>query len=67
MSNRPIRKAIQSLRRRILEHQDKIEREQAKPKPDHGLIAHWESEIHAFTTRLQRLEARLARRRRRGR
>ncbi len=67
MGNRATRRTIQSLRRRILEHYEKIERERARPKADYGLIDHWEKEIKAFTIRVRRLEERLARRRRRGR
>ncbi len=67
MSNRAIRKAIQSLRERIAEHERKIAREREKPEPDEGLLTHWESEISAFTIRLRRLEDRLAQRQRRGR
>jgi peptidoglycan hydrolase CwlO-like protein len=67
MGNRAARKSIQSLRQRIIEHYAKIEREQTKPEPDEGLIGHWQSEIEAFTTRLRRLENRLAQRQRRGR
>ena len=64
MGNRAIRKSIQSLRQRIFEHSEKIEREHAKPEPNQGLIAHWQSEIEAFTIRLRRLENRLAQRQR---
>lgn len=67
MGNRATRKSIQSLRQRIIEHLEKVERERAKPEPDQGLIVHWQSEIEAFTTRLRRLEDRLAQRQRRGR
>ena len=38
--NRSVRKSIHSLRQRILEHQQKIESEQAKSLPNQGLIAH---------------------------
>lgn len=67
MGNRAARKSIQSLRQRIIEHYGKIERESIKPEPNQELIAHWQSEIDAFNTRLHRLEERLAQRRRRGR
>ncbi|GAB4421998.1 MAG: hypothetical protein Fur0044_19790 [Anaerolineae bacterium] len=67
MGNRAIRKSIQSLRQRIIEHLEKVERERVKPEPDLGLINHWQSEIETFTTRLRRLEDRLAQRQRRGR
>jgi hypothetical protein len=66
MSNRAIRKAIESLREQILEHQEKIGREREKSIPDEGVIRHWEGEIRAFTIRLRRLEDRLAQRRRRS-
>ena len=67
MGNRAIRKSIQSLRQRIIEHDAKIERENAQPESNQGLISHWQDEIEAFNIRLRRLEARLAQRRRRGR
>ena len=67
MSNRTIRRAIQSLRRQIEAHQQKIGLEEDKPEPDEGVISHWEREIEAFTIRVRRLEDRLARQRRRGR
>jgi hypothetical protein len=67
MGNRATRKSIQSLRQRIIEHYQKIERENAKPEPNEGLVVYWQSEIEAFDIRLRRLEDRLAQRRRRGR
>ncbi len=67
MSNRAIRKAIQSRRAQIAEQEGKIEREQGRLEPNLGLIAHWEIEIQAFTQRMHRLEDRLAQRRQRGR
>ena len=67
MSNRNLRKTIRSLRARIDEHRDKIRLERSRPEPDQGLIAHWETEVRAFEKRVHRLEARLARRLRRGR
>jgi hypothetical protein len=67
MSNRALRRAIQSLRWQIEIHEHKIAQERSKPEPDEGVIYHWNKEIEAFTERLHRLEDRLARRRRRGR
>lgn len=67
MGNRSIRKAIQGLQRQIRHHLDKIEQEKQRDYPNWDVIAYWESEIETFQTRLHRLEARLARRRRRGR
>jgi peptidoglycan hydrolase CwlO-like protein len=67
MGNRQIRLAIQGLRNQIELHLEKIDFEQTKQEPNEELIRHWEQEIEAFTERLERLEARLAARRRRGR
>lgn len=67
MGKRTIHKAIKGLREQIESHQLKIEREKNHPDPNEGMIAHWQQELQAFTTRLRRLEDRLAQRRRRGR
>lgn len=67
MGNRAIRKAIQSLRRQIEVHEEKIVQEREKSNANEDIIRHWQKEVEAFTHRLQRLEERLARRRRRGR
>ena len=67
MGNRQIRLAIQGLQYQIDLHLDKINFERTKPAPNEELLYHWEREIEVFTQRLERLEARLAARRRRGR
>lgn len=67
MGNRPLRERIRALDERIREHRAKIAKEQTLPQPDMGLIRHWQREIRAFTVHLQRLEDRMAKRRRRGR
>lgn len=67
MGNRQIRLAIQGLRTQIDRHLEKIDLERARPHPNDDLIRHWEREIEAFTERMERLEARLTARRRRGR
>lgn len=67
MSNRAIRKAIQSLRSRVLEHSQKINQERMRPFPDEDIITYWESEIQSFTLRIRRLEHRLAQKRQHGR
>ena len=67
MGNRQVRLAIQGLRHQIDLHLGKINLEQAKLEPNEKMIRHWEREIDAFTDRLERLEARLAARRRQGR
>jgi hypothetical protein len=43
----------------ILEHENKIKKEQAKPYPDEGRIHHWEAEIEAFHVSLKRALKRL--------
>jgi hypothetical protein len=55
---RYIRK-IQSLEALILEHRDKIKREQKRATPDLGLIRHWEQEIRAFQDGVRRARKRL--------
>lgn len=67
MGNRQVRLAIQGLHNQIELHLDKINFEQTKSEPNEEMIRHWEREIDAFTERLERLETRLAARRRRGR
>jgi len=67
MSKRQPHKVMRTLRQRITEHQEKIRQEQLLAKPDEGLIRHWQQEIRAFTIQVERLENRIAQRRRRGR
>ena len=59
------RKAIKSLKARIVEHQAKIEREQAKPFPNEGLIRHWQKEIRTWEETIARIERRLTRHKKR--
>jgi hypothetical protein len=67
MGNRPTQRAIQGLQLQIAEHRQKIAEELAKDDPNEGAILHWEKELQAFIGRLERLESRLSRKRRRGR
>ena len=62
MGKRNIRKAIDNLRTRIDEHEQKIRLERAKAAPDEGVIEHWEREIALFKRQLERAELRLSRR-----
>ncbi|MEA5500586.1 hypothetical protein VB834_20410 [Limnoraphis robusta Tam1] len=55
------RKAIQSLEKRIAEHQEKIRLELLKENPDRGLIKHWEKEIRAFQKGIEQALKRLGR------
>jgi hypothetical protein len=67
MGNRKIRERMESLMQRIDEHRAKIAKEQEQSNPNVGLMRHWEREIRAFSVQLQRYEARLNQRKRRGR
>lgn len=70
MGNRSQRKRIESLRRVILKHRQKIALEQAADFPRGGLIDHWRSEIENFQKQLDRTEEQLQkhrRKRKRGR
>lgn len=67
MGNKQVRLVIQGLREQIDLHREKIANELLKPRPNERIIRHWELEIEAFSERLERLEVRLAVRRRRGR
>ena len=59
MGKKNHKKAIQSLEKRIIEHQEKIKSELAKENPDRGLINHWQVEIKAFEKGIQRALKRL--------
>ena len=59
MSKRRYRRKIESLEERIREHQEKIQREKEKDKPDEGLIAYWEREIRSFQKAIRRAKKRL--------
>ncbi|MBD2480450.1 hypothetical protein [Planktothrix sp. FACHB-1365] len=53
MGNQNHKKAIRSLQRRIIEHEDKIKKELEKDYPDQGLIKYWQTEIRAFEKGVQ--------------
>ena len=59
--NRDLRRKIASLRRRIGEHEGKIQQQSAERSPDDGLIAHWRHEIDTWEKELARLARRLER------
>ncbi|VXD24024.1 conserved hypothetical protein [Planktothrix serta PCC 8927] len=61
MGNQNHKKAIRSLQRRIIEHEDKIKNELEKDYPDQGLIKHWQTEIRAFEKGVQQALKRLRR------
>ncbi|QTA87866.1 hypothetical protein [Desulfonema magnum] len=59
MGKKAIRKRIESLLKRVREHELKIQNEKMKEPPDYGLIHHWEAEIAAFRVSIGRAEKRL--------
>jgi len=59
MGKKNHKKAIQSLEKRIIEHQNKIKLELLRENPDQGLINHWQVEIKAFDKGIQRALKRL--------
>ena len=61
MGKRNHRKAIQSLEKRIAEHQEKIRLESLQESPNSGLIQHWQKEIRAFEKGIQQALKRLGR------
>jgi hypothetical protein len=61
MGNKNHKKAIESLEKRIFEHQEKIRLELNKENPDFGLINHWKKEIKAFEKGIQQALKRLER------
>lgn len=59
MGKKNHKKAIQSLQKRIAEHENKIQLELTKENPDRGLINHWQVEIKAFENGIKRALKRL--------
>ena len=56
-------KGIQSLRKRIREHQEKLSREKSKPAPNTALVEYWEKEIRKFENEIKKKQRQLLRRR----
>jgi hypothetical protein len=63
MGKRRYRRKKASLEARIKEHREKIAQEQRKVRPDMGLIQHWEREIVAFQSGIERAQRRLGEKR----
>lgn len=62
--NRRLRKQIESMRRHVREHYEKIAAELGKDAPDYLVVEHWKKEIRAWERQIERKRARLERRRR---
>jgi len=54
MKRKKLRKKIESLRKQIKEHEEKIEAERKKSFPHEGCIAHWEREIMTFEKQIEK-------------
>ncbi len=61
MGKKEFLKQIESLNRKINEHEEKIKRERQKSYPDEGRIKHWEREIQAFKNAIEKAQKRLRR------
>ncbi len=61
MGKKKYKKQIQSFRRVIDEHLEKIKVEQSKNSPNIKLIFYWEKEIEKFKNELKKAEKRLQR------
>ena len=59
MGKKELRKRIRHLAQRVQEHREKIQREQARPKPNEGAVRHWEAELKAFLESINRARKRL--------
>ena len=59
MGKKELRRRIRRLAQRVQEHREKIQREQARPKPNEGAVRHWEAEIRAFLENINRARKRL--------
>ncbi len=57
--NKHTRKAIAGYLRTVVRHQEKIEQEVQKARPDAGFIKKWEKEIDAARKQVRKLERRL--------
>jgi len=62
LSKRSYLKQIESLRKRIAEHLEKIETEKRRPIPNEKRIMYWEKEIDKFRNEILKSEKRLKRR-----
>lgn len=50
MGNKGLKNKIESLRKQIIQHEDKIKKENIKDFPDEGMVRHLEIEIESFKT-----------------
>ena len=60
MGNKRLKKKIESLKKQIMQHEDKIRKERIKNFPDEGMIQHWEIEIASFKKGIEKTMRRLS-------
>jgi hypothetical protein len=61
MTRRSLGRRIESLLKRVAEHETKVRMEEIKDEPDQALINHWKDEISAFGKSIERARRRLGR------
>jgi uncharacterized coiled-coil DUF342 family protein len=61
LSKKSFRKSVESIRKQIDRHHQKIIEEQAKDNPDENLIYYWQKEIAGLEKSLANAEKRLRR------
>jgi hypothetical protein len=61
LSKKKFRKSVESIRRQIEIHYEKVSTEQKKSAPDANLIRYWHKEISGLQKSLARAEKRLRR------
>lgn len=59
MGTKRLKIKIESLKKQIKRHEDKIKEERMKNPPDEGLVSHWEVEIASFRTGIAKIIRRL--------
>lgn len=59
MGSKRLKIKIESLKKQIKQHEDKIRKERMKNSPDEGMIKHWEVEITSFRTGIEKIIRRL--------
>jgi len=59
MGNKRLRKKIESLKKQVRQHEDKLRKERMKNSPDEGMIRHWEVEIASFRAGIDKIMRRL--------
>ncbi|MFZ3066082.1 MAG: hypothetical protein WA277_12455 [Nitrospirota bacterium] len=59
MGNKRLKKKIESLKKQLIQHENKIRKARIKDFPDEGMIRHWEVEIASFKKGIEKIMRRL--------